>query len=214
MNVLMIKNSWALVLIPVTRTRATTYGLMNDAPHDSRDTFHTDSDMKSTPEVRQRSSPERDSMWPPLVCLSHSWARADKGLGPEKGEKALPLAVDRACEIHKQRLASEARVQSLRIDVDTLPLNACVNTLAFEQFKLQELCTARGIKKEAAFCSVITFHWISKVTWPSSEALGHQEHCVSPQLAHRPAEIASAGLRGVRSERVKKELCEIKSLSH
>lgn len=181
MNVLIIKNSWVLVLIPITGTRAATYGLMNYALHNSRDTFHTDNDVKSTSDVRQWSSSERDSIWPSFVCFSHAWATADKGLGPGKGEKLLPLAVDCAYEINRQLLPSEAQVQSLWIEVDTLPLNVCVNTLAFKQFKLQELCTSvRGIKKEAAaFCSVIMFYWISKVAWPSSKSLGHQENCVS-----------------------------------
>lgn len=49
----------------------------------------------------------------------------------------------------------------------------------FKQFKLQELCiSVRGIKKEAAFCSVMMFYWISKVARPSRESLGCQENSI------------------------------------
>lgn len=66
----------------------------------------------------------------------------------------------------------------------------------FKQFKLQELCiSVRGIKKEAAFCSVMMFYWISKVAWPSRESLGCQENSI---FASQPSALLRQHLQNYR----------------
>lgn len=140
-------------MIPITGTRAAVCGLMDCVLEFPGGTVHTDCDVKSAPEVCNEASLKGLRA---ITCLLPSYLSCrEKGLGPKKGREII----DTDCRLSLSTgffSGLKPRSRALGGDVNTATECVCVDTLAFKQFKLQELCVSvTGIRKETALCSVL-----------------------------------------------------------